>query len=196
RVGPLLAGGDPGRPIPPLDTDRWLLPSGLGFDPDHFARHWPAAAVVVFTTGLVEEITQVLGSAITAPFRATLAPPVSHSFPSGPTLMAANVPVILLVEDSLEDVQIMQRAVRETSLPVELIVVRDGEEAVDYLLRQGKYSPATPGWRNPSLVLLDLNLPRLSGSEVLRRIRGSDSLRTVPVIVFSTSSYPGDIRAA
>jgi CheY-like chemotaxis protein len=196
RVGPLLAGGEPGRPPPPMDSDRWLLPSGLGFDPDHFARHWPAAAVVVFTTGLVEEITQVLGSAITAPFRATLASLASRSFPSGRTLMTANVPVILLVEDSPEDVQIMQRAVRETSLPVELIVVRDGEEAVDYLLRQGKYAPATPGWRNPSLVLLDLNLPRLSGSEVLRRLRASHALRTVPVIVFSTSSDPGDIGEA
>jgi CheY-like chemotaxis protein len=110
--------------------------------------------------------------------------------------MTSKVPVILLVEDSPADVQIMQRAVRETSLSVELIVVHDGEEAVDYLLRQGNFDPATPGWRTPSLVLLDLNLPRLSGSEVLRRLRGSDELRTVPVIVFSTSADPADVREA
>jgi CheY-like chemotaxis protein len=196
RTEPLLAEADAGQPPPPMDSNRWLLPSGLGFDPDHFARHWTAAAVVVFATGLAEEITQVLGPAITAPFRATLASLASRPFPSGRTLMTANVPVILLVEDSPADIQIMQRAVRETSLPVELIVVRDGEEAVDYLLRQGKYAPATSGWRNPSLVLLDLNLPRLSGSEVLRRLRASNALQTVPVIVFSTSSDPADIREA
>src|SRR5262249_43443521 len=64
----------------------------------------------------------------------------SCPFPTDTTLMTAKVPVILLVEDSPADVHIMQRAVRETSLSVDLMVVHDGEEAVDYLLRQGKYA--------------------------------------------------------
>jgi hypothetical protein len=69
----LLAEGGIGQPPRPLDFNRWLLPSGLGFDPGHFARHWPAAAVAALATALAAEITQVLGPATTAPFRATLA---------------------------------------------------------------------------------------------------------------------------
>jgi chemotaxis family two-component system response regulator Rcp1 len=110
--------------------------------------------------------------------------------------MTSNVPVILLVEDSPADVQIMQRALRESGLSVEMIVVHDGQEAVDYLLRSGKYDGAASGWRTPSLVLLDLHLPRLSGSEVLRRLRGSEAMRTVPVIVFSTSAAAEDVHEA
>jgi two-component system phosphate regulon response regulator PhoB len=70
---PVVGEPGPGRTCPTMDLDFCLLPSGLGFDPDPFAHRWPAAAVVVFAVGLTEEITQVLGRTITAPFRATLA---------------------------------------------------------------------------------------------------------------------------
>jgi CheY-like chemotaxis protein len=105
-------------------------------------------------------------------------------------------PAILLVEDNLADVQLAQRAVRDSKTPVELIVVRDGEEALAYLAREGPYAAgnASPPWRAPSLILLDLNLPRLTGREVLQRIRANPALRNVPVVVFSTSRRPEDVR--
>src|SRR4051795_12059717 len=93
---------------------------------------------------------------------------------------------ILLVEDNPADVKITQRALKESGLPVDLIVVRDGQEAVDYLLRQGIHSNAT-AWRSPDLILLDLNLPRLNGKEVLERVRSTPQFKMVPVIVLTTS---------
>src|SRR4029077_3665791 len=92
---------------------------------------------------------------------------------------------ILLVEDNPADVKITQRALKESGLPVDLIVVRDGQEAVEYLLRQGGHAdPAN--WRSPDLILLDINLPRMTGREVLERIRTTPALRTVPVVVLTT----------
>lgn len=100
---------------------------------------------------------------------------------------------ILLVEDNPADIQITRRALRESAMPVELIVVRDGQEAVDYLMRQGPYAHATT-WRRPDLILLDLNLPRLTGREVLQRIRATPHLRVVPVVVLSTSNRLEEIH--
>ena len=101
--------------------------------------------------------------------------------------------VILLVEDNSADVKITQRALRETGLPAELIVVRDGQEAVNYLLRQGSFE-SDPRWHQPDLILLDLNLPRLTGREVLERIRASAALRATPVVVLTTSRLDRDVR--
>jgi CheY-like chemotaxis protein len=100
---------------------------------------------------------------------------------------------ILLVEDNPADIQITRRALRESGAPVELIVVRDGQEAVDYLCRHGAHA-ADASWRVPDLILLDLNLPRLTGQEVLRHIRGEEALQSVPVVVLTTSTRPEDIR--
>lgn len=100
---------------------------------------------------------------------------------------------ILLVEDNPADVKITQRALKESGLPVELIVVRDGEEAVSYLLRQGAHAE-TPRWRSPDLILLDLNLPRMNGRQVLERIRATPELRTVPVVVLTTSRRQEDVQ--
>jgi CheY-like chemotaxis protein len=99
---------------------------------------------------------------------------------------------ILLVEDNPADIVITQRALRESSIPADLIVVRDGQEAVDYLLRAGDHADGAPG-RKPDLILLDLNLPRLSGREVLEKIRGHPELRSVPVVVLTTSHRQEDI---
>jgi CheY-like chemotaxis protein len=101
---------------------------------------------------------------------------------------------ILLVEDNPADIKITQRALRESDLSVDLIVLRDGEEALDYLLRRGNYAD-DPTWRNPDLILLDLNLPRLSGQELLTRIRSEAELNTVPVIVLTTSHRQEDVEA-
>jgi two-component system response regulator len=100
---------------------------------------------------------------------------------------------ILLVEDNPAEVVITQRALRESELQVELVVARDGQEAIDYLFRQGVHAN-TPGWRCPDLILLDLNLPRLSGRQVLERIRATPHLRKVPVVVLTTSGHPQDIE--
>jgi CheY-like chemotaxis protein len=101
------------------------------------------------------------------------------------------VHAILLVEDNPADVEIARRALRETGSAVELIVVRDGQEALDYLLRRDRHPGA---WRSPDLILLDLNMPRLNGLEVLRQVRAHADLASVPVIVLTTSGRPEDVR--
>jgi CheY-like chemotaxis protein len=103
------------------------------------------------------------------------------------------VHAILLVEDSPADIKITERALRESAIPVELLVVRDGQEAVDYLQRKGVHA-ASPKWRSPDLILLDLNLPRLNGREVLQHIRATPSLRGVPVVVLTTSNRAEDVQ--
>jgi len=100
---------------------------------------------------------------------------------------------ILLVEDNPADIKITERALRGSNIPVQLIVVRDGQEAVDYLLRQGDHATSA-AWRDPDIILLDLNLPRLSGREVLERIRATPVLRPVPVIVLTTSRRHEDVQ--
>jgi CheY-like chemotaxis protein len=100
---------------------------------------------------------------------------------------------ILLVEDNPADVKITQRALRESGLSVELIVVRDGQEALEYLMRQGQYADSS-GWRRPDLILLDVNLPRLDGREVLERLRATAEYRIVPVVALTTSRRPADIE--
>jgi two-component system response regulator len=100
---------------------------------------------------------------------------------------------ILLVEDNPADVKITQRAIRESGLPVDLIVVRDGQEAVEYLLREGGQADAA-SWRSPDLILLDLNLPKMNGREVLERVRATPALRTVPVVVLTTSRRQEDVQ--
>lgn len=99
---------------------------------------------------------------------------------------------ILLVEDNPADIMITRRALKESAIPVELIVVRDGREALDYLLQQGVYADGT-GWRLPDLILLDLNLPLISGRAVLEEIRATPHLRPVPVIVLTTSRRQEEI---
>lgn len=100
---------------------------------------------------------------------------------------------ILLVEDNPADVKITQRALKESAVPVDLIIVRDGQEAVDYLLRQGPHATGE-SWRSPDLILLDLNLPGMNGREVLRRVRATPSLKAVPVVVLTTSRRVEDIQ--
>lgn len=100
---------------------------------------------------------------------------------------------ILLVEDNPADIKITERALRESGFAVELVVVRDGQEALEYLMRQGLHAESAT-WRNPDLILLDLNLPRLTGREVLQRMRTNPELKVVPVIVLTTSSRQEDVQ--
>jgi CheY-like chemotaxis protein len=106
-------------------------------------------------------------------------------------------PVLLLIEDSPSDVKILQRAMSQAGCRVDLLVMRDGQEAADYLLRQGPFSPqSNNGWRRPDLVVLDLNLPRLTGLEVLKVIRSTPTMSLTPVVILSTSRRPEDVRDA
>jgi CheY-like chemotaxis protein len=96
---------------------------------------------------------------------------------------------VLLIEDSPTDVEITRRAMMRARAPVTLAVARDGEEAIDYLFHRVPSGDAP----RPHLVLLDLNLPRIHGHEVLRRIKDDPDLKMIPVIVFSTSDADEDV---
>jgi len=96
---------------------------------------------------------------------------------------------VLLVEDSADDAHLLSLAVKKSSAPIELSVVTDGEEAKRFLRRKGFYSGST----TPDLVLLDLNLPKKRGLEVLTELKQDVQLQTIPVIVFTTSTSPADI---
>lgn len=96
---------------------------------------------------------------------------------------------ILLVEDSPSDVAMTVAAFREGRIANEMHVVTDGDEALAYLRKQ----PPFAGVRRPDLVLLDLNLPKKDGREVLEEIKGDDDLKVVPVVVLTTSSAETDI---
>jgi chemotaxis family two-component system response regulator Rcp1 len=100
------------------------------------------------------------------------------------------VPIdILLVDDSPSDVLLTREALKDARIANDLSVARDGEEAMDYLRQQGEHADKT----RPDIVILDLNLPRKDGREVLREIKGDDSLRRIPVVILTTSSSDRDI---
>lgn len=99
---------------------------------------------------------------------------------------------ILLVEDNIQDVEIAQRALERVKAANHLHVVRDGQEALDYLRHQGKFQNPASSPR-PGMILLDLNLPKVGGIEVLRQIKEDLSLRSIPVIVLTVSSREEDI---
>ena len=101
-----------------------------------------------------------------------------------------NARSIVVVEDSHEEFHALEWACRASSITIPLIHCENGEEAFDYLSGAGKYCQTLP---SPGLVLLDLNMPRISGKEVLRYIKTSDQLNTLPVIIFSSSANPKDI---
>jgi chemotaxis family two-component system response regulator Rcp1 len=96
---------------------------------------------------------------------------------------------VLLVEDDPGDVVIAQEALKAGNLPTQLDVVSDGVEAMAYLRHQGRYARA----KRPDLILLDLNLPRMSGHEVLAELKSDPALRRIPVVVLSTSVAPQDV---
>lgn len=96
---------------------------------------------------------------------------------------------ILLVEDNAADVRLTIEALREGKVKNNLSVTRDGEEAMQFLRREGAFAEAP----RPDLVLLDLNLPRKDGREVLADIKADDRLKTIPVVVLTTSSAEADI---
>jgi two-component system response regulator len=100
--------------------------------------------------------------------------------------------LILLVEDNSSDEKLTVLALRRCKVPNEVAVVRDGAEALDYLFATGAYATRDPS-ALPALVLLDLNLPKMNGHEVLRRIRSDERLRALPVVILTSSKEEEDI---
>jgi CheY-like chemotaxis protein len=99
---------------------------------------------------------------------------------------------ILLADDDEEDLQMTIEALRESRLSNDIRTVRDGEELMDYLLRQGQYAESNDA-PTPGLILLDLNMPKKDGREALAEIKANPLLRKIPVIVLTTSKAEEDI---
>jgi len=101
---------------------------------------------------------------------------------------------ILLVEDDPKDVELTLTALEEYHLANEVVVARDGEEALDYLYRRGSF--ATRSNDNPAVLLLDLKLPKVDGLEVLQQIKSDENLKIIPVVVLTSSHEEKDMVAS
>jgi two-component system response regulator len=103
--------------------------------------------------------------------------------------------LILLVEDNPDDVELTLRALKKGSICAEVVIARDGAEALDYLFGTGPHAGRDPSLC-PALVLLDLKLPKVDGIEVLRRLRAHPATALLPVVVLTLSNEESDIRSA
>ena len=99
---------------------------------------------------------------------------------------------VLLVEDNPDHAELTLKALKDGNILNEIAWVKDGEEALDYLYHRGGYADATKAPR-PGLILLDLRLPKVDGHEVLRQIKGDEDLRSIPVVMLTTSEREDEI---
>jgi CheY-like chemotaxis protein len=99
---------------------------------------------------------------------------------------------ILLAEDDPKDIELTLNALDEHNLANDVQVARDGAEALDYLYRRGEFADRPDG--NPVLILLDLKMPRLGGVEVLRQLRSDETMRTIPVVILTSSRESQDLE--
>lgn len=106
--------------------------------------------------------------------------------------MKSDTYTILLVEDNPDDQELTRLAFKECNFPYELVIAGDGQDALDYLFATGKYS-ATAVTKLPQLVLLDLKLPKVSGFDVLKRVRSNARTRSLPVVVLTSSNEEQDL---
>lgn len=97
--------------------------------------------------------------------------------------------IIFLVEDNKADVRLIQEALKNSSVPLQVVAVRNGMDAMAYLRQEGEFADAL----RPDLILLDLNLPRKDGREVLAEIKADPNLKRIPVVVLTTSKNEEDI---
>jgi two-component system response regulator len=101
---------------------------------------------------------------------------------------------ILLVEDNISDVDLTRRALARNRIANELVVVGDGQEALDYLFGEGSYAGRDVS-KQPALTLLDLKLPKVDGIEVLRRLRADPRTRRLPIVILTSSKEQEDLAA-
>jgi CheY-like chemotaxis protein len=101
---------------------------------------------------------------------------------------------ILMVEDDPRDVELTLTALGEYNLTNEVVVIHDGEEALDYLYRRGNFSARQSD--NPAVLLLDLKLPKVDGLEVLKQVKSDEILRVIPVVVLTSSREESDMVAS
>ena len=105
--------------------------------------------------------------------------------------MTAMLKPILLVEDNPHDLELTLIALSKSQLANQVVICRDGAEALDYLLQRGDYADRTAG--NPAVVLLDLKLPKVDGLEVLKTVRETQALRSMPVVMLTSSKEEQDL---
>lgn len=98
---------------------------------------------------------------------------------------------ILLAEDSLKDVELVLAALKKNNFANEVVVARDGAEALDYLYRRGKFEARTA--QLPIVMLLDLKMPKTDGLEVLRQVKGDEALKVIPVVMLTSSREEADL---
>lgn len=101
---------------------------------------------------------------------------------------------ILMVEDDPRDVELSLTALEQHNLANEVVVVNDGEEALDYLFQRGKFLARANG--NPAVMMLDLKLPKVDGLEVLQQVRSHDALKMIPVVILTSSREERDMVAS
>jgi chemotaxis family two-component system response regulator Rcp1 len=116
----------------------------------------------------------------------------AHSTTGRTNAMSSRPVEVLLVEDDRSDVDLTKEALDEAKVSIKLNVVEDGEKAMAYLRRENGFARAT----RPDLILLDLNLPKKDGREVLREIKSDPDLKTIPVVILSTSDSDTDVTSS
>jgi two-component system response regulator len=99
---------------------------------------------------------------------------------------------LLLIEDSPGDIRLVQEALKDSRIPLNLSVAHDGVEAIEFLSHQERFTDSP----RPDLIMLDLNLPRKSGREVLRQIKSDPALKNIPIIIFTTSDDERDVQSS
>ena len=106
-----------------------------------------------------------------------------------------NPKIILLVEDNPSDVELTERALKKHNISNELVIARDGKEALDYLFGTGTYA-GRDKIESPAVVLLDLKLPKISGLEVLKSIRANEFTKLQPVVILTSSDQEADMLSS
>jgi CheY-like chemotaxis protein len=107
------------------------------------------------------------------------------------TYRKSNRLTILVADDDADDRMFMEQALRQTGYQHDIQFVEDGEELLDYLRRQGRFSEANAPW--PNLLMLDLNMPRINGFQALEAIKADPDLRRLPVVIMTTSTADEDV---